>query len=97
MEMTGLLAFILLFGGICGVIGMGISLVCVACVVGFLRSTHTVQYMPVETPKFDDALVPPKTELDEEEELLKKVGRKPKPPVNLAEQAVADITQSDNF
>lgn len=97
MEMTGLLAFILLFGGICGVIGLTISLICVACVVGFLRSTHTVQYMPVETPYINEPLVPPQNELDEEEELLKKVGRKPKPPVNLAEKAVEDITQSDNF
>lgn len=87
--------FVLLFGGLCGVIGMVISLICLACIVGFTRSTHTVQYVPMETPKLDDADLPLKTELDEEEELLRKVGRRPKEPVNQAEAAVDAVTQTD--
>lgn len=86
---------IAIFGGICGLIGMGISLICVACVVGFTRSTHTVQYVPLETPNLVDADLPVKTQLDEEEELLKNVGRKPKEPVNLADSAVESVTQTD--
>lgn len=86
---------LLVLGGLCGFMGLGISLICVACVVGFTRSTHTVQYVPLETPNLVDPDMPVKTELDEEEELLKKVGRKPKGPVNQAEAAVSDVTQTD--
>lgn len=84
-----------MFGGICGVAGLVISLICVACVVGFTRSTHTVQYVPADTPAISIEPTLP-DEFEEEQELLKKVGRKPKP-INPAENAVEDITQTDNF
>jgi hypothetical protein len=39
--------------GILGLVGFVVSLICVSIIAGFVRSTHTVQYVPTETPKIE--------------------------------------------
>lgn len=62
--------------GLLGLIGFIVSLVCVAIVAGFTRSTHTVQYVPHDnTPSFEaekDILA------ENEAALLNQVGKKKK-------------------
>ena len=39
-----------------GFVGFIISLICVSIIAGFVRSTHTVQYVPTEAPAIDPVL-----------------------------------------
>lgn len=39
-----------------GFVGFIISLICVSIIAGFVRSTHTVQYVPTEPAKLDAEL-----------------------------------------
>lgn len=67
----------ILFCALCGMAGLIISLICVAMVAGFLRSTHTVQYLPHDNT---DAFKPePDLAAENEAALLNQVGRKKKP------------------
>ncbi len=82
-------------GGIAGMIGLVLGLVCVSIVAGFVRSTHTVQYVPHENPILDEEV-----KEDNEEALLNKVGRKSRKkewPTNLEnlDQPIEQILQSD--
>lgn len=66
---------VLLVGCLLGLVGFIISLICVSMISGFVRSTHTVQYVPHETPA--DALQPsPDIAAENEQALLDKVGKK---------------------
>lgn len=47
---------IVILGGACGFVALIISLLCVAYTVGLAKSTHNIQYVPLETPKDLDAL-----------------------------------------
>jgi hypothetical protein len=42
-----------LIGGILGLAGFVVSLICVSIIAGFVRSTHTVQYVPMDPPKIE--------------------------------------------
>lgn len=87
------LAFIL-FCSICGLVGMVISMVCVAMVAGFTRSTHTVQYVPHEN---DAAFVPPADILAANEQaLLDKVGKKKKEEPTVIESLDSAIDEINN-
>ena len=84
-------------GGICGFIGLILGLVCVAIVSGFVRSTHTVQYLPL---KSDDTELPEEVKEDTEEALFNKVGRKSKKPeaptvLEDLDAPIKEINQSD--
>jgi hypothetical protein len=83
---------ILMFGGVCGVLGFFVSLVCLACVIGFTRSTHKIQYVPLK----DEEILPP---VSDEEDLdlaeLKKVGRKKL--ISEADDELQEITTSDSL
>jgi hypothetical protein len=68
------LAFLIMFGGLLGLVGFVVSLICVAMVAGFTRSTHTVQYVPHEQPG-DDFKTNEELEKENEKALLDKVGR----------------------
>lgn len=62
--------------GLLGFVGFIISLICVALVAGFTRSTHQVQYVPAETinPELEEFLKDPTASYDLEE--LEKAGKK---------------------
>lgn len=85
-----------IFFGMLGLIGFVVSLICVALVAGFLRSTHTVQYLPHDnTQAFN-----PEPDLLEENEkaLLEKVGKKKKEKPTVIEdldQVILDTLNSD--
>lgn len=84
-------------GGICGFAGIFISLICVAMVSGFLRSTHTVQYVPHAV---DDTEIPEEVVEDNDEALFNKVGRKTKKPeaptvLEDLDAPIKEINQSD--
>lgn len=94
---TELMEIGILFAGMCGVFGFVISLVCVAMVAGFTRSTHTVQYVPHDnTPAFE-----PEADLLKENEaaLLNQVGKKKKVEkptvVEDLDATIEEINQSD--
>lgn len=76
--MSELAIGLVLVGGACGFVGMVISLICVACVVGFLRSTHKIQYVPLhnEGQSAVDEVTSTAPVPTEEDEELKKVGKK---------------------
>lgn len=85
--------------GILGLVGFVTSLICVAMVAGFTRSTHTVQYLPHDnTESFK-----PEADLEEENEraLLDKVGKKKKELPTVVEDLdapIRDIAESEiNF
>lgn len=86
----------LIIGGFLGVMGFIISLICVACVVGFTRSTHQVQYVPLE-PMKNDLLAGAEELLEEEEEIKESLGRKKKKPapINEVERIMEEITSTD--
>jgi hypothetical protein len=67
--------------------------VCLACVVGFMRSTHKIQYVPLK----EEEILPPTSEIEEEFEAaeLKKVGRKKL--ISEADEAVEEVTKSDSL
>lgn len=90
---------VLMFCGLCGFVGFVISLLCVAMVSGFLRSTHSVQYLPHEVTapeKTDEELI-----AENEKALLDKVGKKQKEKPTIIEELdshIEDIVKSDiNF
>lgn len=89
-----------IIGGMCGFAGLIISLICVACVVGFTRSTHSVQYVPYDNAPAKEA-EKSLEELERENEaaLLNKVGRKKKPEqptvVEDLDAPLKEITSSD--
>lgn len=62
--------------GLLGFVGFIISLICVAIIAGFTRSTHKVQYVPVENlnPEIESYLKDPEGAYDLEE--LDKAGKK---------------------
>ena len=98
MEMT----IISLVGGILGIVGFVISLICVAIIAGFLRSTHTVQY--VEPPKdidIPDPFLFESLEEKEEKEILAKVGKKKvetqDPVSSIMDEEMEEITKSDSL
>jgi hypothetical protein len=81
--------------------GFVISLICVAIVAGFTRSTHTVQY--VEPPKpvdMPDPFLFEKLEEQEEKEILSKVGKK-KPQIDpvssMLNDEMLEVTKSDSL
>lgn len=78
-----------------GLFGFLISLICVAMIAGFLRSTHTVQYVPQELPL--DPLKKWEEEDSELEKLKDTVGRK-KRPDPIAEEldgTLEEVSKSD--
>ena len=88
---------ILLSGGVLVLVGFVVSLICVAMVAGFTRSTHTVQYVPHDnTPAFE-----PEPDLlkENEDALLGKVGKKNKVEkptvVEVLDAPIEEITKSD--
>lgn len=87
---------ILLTGGVMGVAGFVISLVCVAIVTGMMRATHTVQYMPHDNA---EAFKPLDSVLEENEKaLLDKVGKKKKEEPTVVENLdapIEEITRTD--
>lgn len=85
-----ILAIMILTGGILGLVGFIISLVCVAMVAGFLRSTHKVQYVPMTEESAEET---PMKEESEEMEELKKIGRKPR--ISEADQVITELNKSD--
>lgn len=86
-------------GAILGLVGFIVSLICVAMIAGFLRSTHTVQYVPAE--KAVDMPDPLKAFFDdgaeEEKEILESIGKKKKldPIMEEINAEMEDITKSD--
>lgn len=80
-------------GGLCGFAGLVISLICLACVIGFTRSTHKIQYVPLETTELDASLEDDEDALELAE--LKKVGRKKL--ISEADEELEDIVKTDNF
>lgn len=96
--MSELAIALCLVGGACGFVGMVISLICVACVVGFLRSTHKIQYVPLKD-EGESAIDEVATTIDEE---LLKVGKKrsevlksEEKIISEAEESVSEVIQSD--
>lgn len=85
-----------LFCGLCGFAGLMISLVCVAMIAGFTRSTHTVQYVPHDnTPAFAPQ---PDVVTENEQALLDKVGKKKKDIPTVVEDLdspIEEIIQTD--
>lgn len=89
-------------GGILGLVGFVVSLICVAMIAGFLKSTHTVQY--VEPPKAIDIPDPflfESLEEKEEKEILAKVGKKKvetqDPISSILDEEMEEITKSDSL
>lgn len=67
---------LIVLGGILGLVGFIVSLICVAMIAGFTRSTHTVQYVPhdnSEVLKDEEEII-----AENEKILLDKVGKKKK-------------------
>lgn len=89
----------LIAGAILGLVGFVVSLLCVAMIAGFLRSTHTVQYLPAE--KAVDIPDPLKAFFDEgveeEKEILESIGKKKKtdPIMEEINAEMEEITKSD--
>lgn len=78
-----------------GLAGFLVSCICVAMIAGFVRSTHTVQYVPHENtlPEIDPDLA-----AENEKALLDQVGRKKKDKPTVVEDLDApleEIAQSD--
>lgn len=94
VQMSLLIACALL-----GLIGFVISLICVAMIAGFTRSTHTVQYMPVDNKEIENILAPSEDIARENEEaLLSMVGRKKKTKLEVVDPldaALEEIAKSD--
>jgi len=94
--LTNTAIVIVIVGGVLGFIGFIISLICVAMISGFVRSTHTVQYLPhdnaeVFSPTSDIAA-------ENEKAILDSVGRKKKDRPTVIEpldQPLEDIIKSD--
>ena len=86
---------LLMLCAILGLFGFLVSLICVAMIAGFLRSTHTVQYIPQEVPL--DPLKKWEEEDAELEKLKESVGRKKRPdPIAEEMEAVLDeVSKSD--
>jgi hypothetical protein len=91
-----------IIAAILGTTGFIISLICVAIIAGFTRSTHTVQY--VEAPKpmdIPDPFLDEKVEELEEREILAKVGKKkvetPDPVSSILDEEMENITKSDSL
>lgn len=86
---------------ILGTAGFIISLVCVAMVAGFTRSTHTVQY--VEAPKavdIPDPFLEDKIEEEAEKELFAKVGKKKPaadPVTTMIDDTMDEVTKTDTL
>lgn len=95
------MTIISIVSAILGVAGFIISLICVAMVAGFLKSTHTVQY--VEPPKpidIPDPFIFENLEEKEERELMAKVGKKkvtPDPVSTIMDEEMEDVTKSDSL
>ena len=90
---------VMLFCALCGLAGFIVSLICVAMIAGFVRSTHTVQYVPAEPMDIPDPLKFMEEETKEEEQLFDNLGRKkkkPKDPISeLIEDEMEDVTKTD--
>lgn len=91
--------YLTVFAGLCGFAGFVISLICVAMVAGFTRSTHSVQYIPHDNT---NAFTPdPDLVTENEQALLDKVGKKKKEKPTVVEDldsVIEDINQTDiNF
>ncbi len=101
--MSYTLALILLVGGVLGLVGFVVSLICVAIVVGMSRSTHTVvPYTPMEEKLAeieDEIAAEEESRRAEEEKLFNSVGRKkkpkeePAPTLDLLDDPIAEINQ----
>lgn len=94
-----LMTVMMVTGGTLGFVGFIVSCICVAMVAGFLRSTHTVQYVPHDnTPAFE-----PEVDVvaENEKALLDKVGKKKKEQPTVVEDldsTIHDIAKSEiNF
>ena len=91
---------VMLFCAVLGLVGFVVSLICVAMIAGFLRSTHTVQYVPAEPTKVD---IPDPlaffNEEEEEKEILEKVGKKKPadPIISQIDEEMEEITKSDSL
>ncbi len=87
---------IILVCGILGLVGFVVSLICVAMVAGFTRSTHTVQYLPHDNT---EAFKPdPDLLAENEDALFDKVGKKKKDRPTVVEDldsVIEDITQTE--
>lgn len=87
---------IILTCGVLGLVGFVVSLICVAIVAGFTRSTHTVQYVPHDNT---DAFIPPVDVMEENEKaLFDKVGKKKKDEPTVIEKLdspIEEINRSD--
>jgi hypothetical protein len=94
-----ILAIMILTGGILGLVGFVVSLICVAMVVGFLRSTHSVQYLPFEnTEKGEEIPDAAKIAAENDAALMNKVGKKKKEAPTVVEpldSAIEQINHSD--
>jgi low affinity Fe/Cu permease len=84
---------ILFFCAMLGAVGFVVSLICVAMIAGFLRSTHTVQYIPQEVPA---GPLKPWSDEEELEKLKESVGKKKVDPIaDEIDSAMEEITKSD--
>ena len=74
MIMSNLYAVMAITGLVFGTLGLLISCVCLSMVTGFLRSTHTVQFKPLDEQKIKDPFEPFKPieeeVVDEERQVL---------------------------
>ena len=87
--MTEAIAYLCAF---LGAMGFVISLVCVAMIAGFVRSTHTVQYLPYGGAPVDDQVA------KENEELLNTpIGKKKREPSEVPpmDTALDEIATTD--
>lgn len=85
---------LIIAGAVLGIAGFCVSLICVAMVAGFTRSTHTVQYVPHEN---DASFVPPADILAANEQaLLDKVGKKKKEEPTVIESLDSAIDEINN-
>lgn len=86
-----------------GIVGFVVSLICVAIIAGFTRSTHTVQY--VEPPKpmdLPDPFLEENLEEAAEMEIISKVGKKkkvetPDPVSSILDEEMENLTKSDSL
>jgi len=85
---------ILISCGVLGAAGFVISCICVSMVAGFLRSTHTVQYVPHDnTDVLDEMRKQDAINAENEKALLASVGRKKKDQPTVVEDLDSTIEE----